>query len=302
MLPTSQIHPLFCKFPSHSEPPEVGYEPDFLGIKKRSEFLAGAAGEAMRVDTVYPPINEEYFEWIDLLESVLAAKEEYTMMELGAGYGRWTVRAACVVRLYRQIPFHLVAVEAEPRHFKWIGQHMRDNGIDPSEHTLLRVAVSDRAGEALFYVGAPSGGDDQAAEWYGQALTQSYEVVHGSAEVNYESYEVLKLASGYEAIKTKSVLLCDILPDTDRIDLIDMDIQREEMNVVASAIDILDRKVARLHIGTHGPAIEAGLRKLLGDHGWECRADYECLKENETRWGPVKFLDGLQSWVNPRFA
>lgn len=302
MQPTPQIHPLFCKFPNHSEPSDAGYQADFLGIRKRSEFLSGPAEEAMRVETVYPPINEEYFEWIDLLESVLAAKEKYTMMELGAGYGRWSVRAAFAVRLYRQIPFHLVAVEAEPRHFNWIGQHMRDNGIDPSEHTLLRVALSDRAGETLFYVGTPAGGDNQAAEWYGQALVQAYEVVHRPGEANYEGYDVVKLASGYEAIQTKCVLLDDIMPDTNRIDLVDMDLQGEELKVIASAIDILDRKVVRLHIGTHGPVIETGLRRLLAGHRWECRADYECLKENETPWGPVRFLDGLQSWVNPRLA
>lgn len=298
-----QHHPVFRSFPTYSGPVEAGYcAHDFLGIKTRAEFLGLPPEPARHVETGYPPLDEEYFEWIDLLESVAAAKGTYTMMELGAGYGRWAVRGAIAIRLYRQIPFRLVVVEAEPRHFKWIERHMSENGIDPREHTLLRAAVGDRAGTKMFYVGQPDGGDDQAAAWYGQALIQSHEIVDKAAGVDYEGYDVLKLKSGYQAIKTECLLLGDIMKDADRIDLIDMDLQGEELKVVASTIDDLDRKALRLHIGTHQPAIEACLRKLLNKHGWECRADYACLEEHETPWGLVKFQDGVQSWINPRLA
>ena len=273
---------------------------DFLGIKTRSEFLGPPVERP--VHELCPPPNEEYFEWINLLESVAAAGDKYTMMELGAGYGRWAVRAARLVRLYRQIPFHLVAVEAEPRHFKWLEQHMRDNEIDPCEQRLLQAAVSDKRGEMLFYIARPEGGDNEAAEWYGQALTKSYEVVGKAGQTSYEGHEVLELKSGWQTIRTECVLLKDIMPDVDRIDFIDMDLQAEELKVVASAIDVLDSKAVRLHIGTHERAIEDGLKELLTAHRWECTMDYKCLETNVTPWGPVNFIDGAQSWVNPRLA
>ena len=55
------------------------------------------AGREVRVPTKgtilpYPDFCEEYFEWIDVLESVLAADQQFVMIELGAGYGRWLVQ------------------------------------------------------------------------------------------------------------------------------------------------------------------------------------------------------------------
>jgi FkbM family methyltransferase len=295
-------HPVFRRFPTYSGPVDAGYVVDFLGIKTRCEFLAATASEAMNVQTGYPPLDNEYFEWIALLESVSTAKDRYTMMELGAGYGRWAVRAARAVMVYRQIPFHLVAVEAEPRHFKWLGHHMRDNEIDPREQRLLKAAVSDKPGEMLFYIARPEGGNNEAAEWYGQALTNSYEVVGKATQSSYEGHDVLELKGGWRTIRTACVLLKDIMPDVGRIDLIDMDLQAEELKVVASAIEVLDCRVVSLLINTHERAIEDGLRKLLTAHRWECKLDYKCLETNATPWGPISFLDGIQSWVNPRLA
>jgi FkbM family methyltransferase len=288
-------HPVFAHFQGHSGVVEPGFRVDLIGAKTRDEFLSGAAAFVMEV--------EDYFEWIDVLESVLAAREKYTIVELGAGYGRWTVRAACAVRRGRpQLPFHLIAVEAEPKHFQWLKQHLLDNEIDPGSHTLLQAAVSDQAGEAMFYVGRPEPRENVAAEWYGQAMTKYYDEVDGGEAADYEGFEVVKLKSGWQAIKTKCLLLTEIISDIQRVDLIHMDVQGEEFKVVRSAIDVLDHNTARLHIGTHEREIEDDLRRLLTAHGWRCEADYKCLDTNETPWGPVAFSDGVQSWVNPRLG
>jgi hypothetical protein len=151
----------------------------------------------------------------------------------------------------------------------------------------------------LFYIGSPSGGEDEPASWYGQAIVQSYESVEESQSNNYEGKDVVSLKSGWRSVKVRSYLLTDILPPTDYIDLIDVDVQGEELKVISAAIDTLDRRVARLHIGTHSHKIEAGLRRLLSQHGWECRTDYACAQTDQTPWGPVEFIDGVQSWVNP---
>ncbi len=91
-----------------------------------------------------PSVDEEYFEWIDLLESVLAAERSYTMIELGAGYGRWVIRAALALKQFNgQLPYRLIAVEAEPTVFQWLRQHFRDNEIDASKHLVIHGAVSE---------------------------------------------------------------------------------------------------------------------------------------------------------------
>ena len=198
----------------------------------------------------------------------------------------------------RGLPFHLVAVEGEPKHYRWLQQHMSDNHIAPDARTLIQGVVSDHRNDVLFYVGMPSGERDDPASWYGQAIIQPHEAVEESPSGHYEGEEVFPLKSGWKSVKARSYLLTDILPETDRIDLIDLDVQGEELKVISAAIETLDRRVARLHIGTHSHEIEAGLRELLSRHGWECKTDYPCAQTNETPWGPVQFVDGVQSWVN----
>lgn len=292
-----RYHPVFALLTPYSGEPAPGFVIDFLGIKTRCEFLGGAVASAMPGAPDEP--NEEYFEWIDLLESIMAAKEQFTMMELGAGYGRWSIRAAAAVRQLRRLPFHLVAVEGEPRHYQWLQQHMVNNHIPPDACTLINGVVSDHRNDVLFYVGSPSGDSNEAASWYGQAIIKGYEAPDKSRSGDYEGQEVVTLKSGWKSIRTRSHLLTDILPDTDRIDLIDLDVQGEELKVIAAAIETLDRRVVRLHIGTHAHDIEVGLRQLLRQHGWTCKADYPCAQTNQTPWGPVQFVDGVQSWVNP---
>jgi FkbM family methyltransferase len=256
----------------------------------------------MAVQTSYPPVDEEYFEWIDLLESVVSARKSYTMIELGAGYGRWAVRAAFAAQRYNQkLPYRLIAVEAEPAHFEWMRLHFSDNRIDPGKHSLIHGAVSDTPGEVSFYVG--SGPDEcRPAAWYGQSLTQDYEVVTQIEEKRYCEFEVQRLASGFASISVPAITLTSILADLRQVDLIDFDLQGHEGSVVRSAIHELNAKVKRLHIGTHSPEIEVGLRELLTCHRWRCLADYPSSSTSQTPWGTVPFQDGVQSWVNPRLA
>lgn len=259
-------HPIFSRFT-----PQVEGQ-DFIGSKIRSEFHGASQCDVRQEGAApLPPFDEEYFEWIDLLESVDQARGSYTFVELGAGYGRWSVRAALAARQRGLAPVHLVAVEAEPTHFEWLKLHFADNGLDPSQHTLIRAAVSDAEGETFFLVGGPS-------EWYGQciALTDT-------------GYTVRKMA------------FWSVLNPLGCVDLIDLDVQGEELKCCSSDIGSMDAKVKRLHIGTHSPEIEEGLRTLLKGHGWKCLADYGVGRANETPYGTIQFQDGVQSWVNPRF-
>ena len=82
--------------------------------------------------------------------------------------------------------------------------------------------------------------------------------------------------------------------------MFDLDIEGQELASLTSVADELDAKVKRLHIGTHGHEIEAGLRQLLSAHGWQCLADYALFSTPETPWGPIYFGNGVQTWVNPK--
>jgi hypothetical protein len=51
-------------------------------------------------------------------------------------------------------------------------------------------------------------------------------------------------------------LLSDILPEAHRIDLIDLDVQGEELKVIVSSIEELDRQVARHRVRGRRPKLD----------------------------------------------
>jgi FkbM family methyltransferase len=262
---------------------------DFLGIRTGVEcFEAPTETPILAADrfetSYYPALDEETFEWIDVIAAVRDARDSFVMVELGAGWGRWLMRSVGVLRrLGKGIPFHLVGVEAEPMHFQWLGKHFRDNGVDPAAHTLINAAVAGADGEVPFATG-------HAREWYGQRMVD--------APIDFASYGF----DAVEVVTTPAISLRTLLRGIERVDLIDMDIQGAEFDVVSAAIDILNAKVRRMHIGTHGTGIENDLRALLANERWGCVNDYPCGAESDTPYGRVEFADGVQTWVNPRLT
>jgi len=305
-------HEVFSRFRQWSGEIPEGYHADFLGTQARHEFTAGLREDVpvpcpprrTIQDYPYPLLDEDYFEWIDLLESVVAAQGSYTMLDLGAGFGKWAVRAAFAARQYNpKLRCRVIAVEAEPTVYGWMREHFRHNGLKPRWHTLLHAAVTGEPGEVEFSIGGPRGGpyDRPPNAWYGQFVTKGNAAFGESrADGKYRGFKVLLHNSGWRSIRIPGVTLGSLLEKLRRVDLIDLDIEGQELASLTSVAAELDAKVKRLHIGTHSTEIEAGLRRLLPAHGWQCLADYPLSSTSETPWGPVAFENGAQTWVNPR--
>jgi len=277
---------------------DEGFRVDFLGVRARAEwFMRRDRPYLRRVEsTSYPEVNEAYLEWVGILSAVRAARDRFTMIELGAGWGRWVVRAAVALRQLRKVPCRLVAVEAEPTHFQWLCQHFRDNGLDPTEHVLLEAAVGPQDGHVYFATGKPDG-------WYGQHI-----VAKPGYRGNPPRDGLLRRLwhslggrnnSGVVSRRVKCVSLASILAPLDCVDLIDADIQGSEADVFEAAADKLKGKVRRVHIGTHSREVEERLRRLFTGLGWQCTFDFPCHSDTPTPWGVVHFDDGVQSWGNP---
>ncbi len=209
------------------------------------------------------------------------------MIELGAGYGRWLVNAGIALRKTSGLPFRLIGVEAEPTHFQWMQEHFRDNEIEESCYELIQAAIDAEDGRVRFLTGNPNW-------WYGQSIWPP------ETKTLIPSRLKLVLAMIRKRVKNvTAVSLNSILRPLDKVDLIDIDVQGTEFRVLASAVDQLNEKVCRVHIGTHGPEIEAELRALFQQVRWECKSDYPSGSKKDTLWGTIKFEDGVQSWVNP---
>lgn len=305
MSSPGQHHELLMKVAPWSGYVSKGIEVDFLGVKTRSSYstrIMPVQSDGQSTSSL-PPFDEEYLEWVDLFESIASAKACFTMIELGAGYGRWLVRAAFAVRWFGNIPCKLVGVEAEPTHFEWMKQHFSDNGIGLEDHKLVRAAVSRKDGGTWFIVGA-------AGEWYGQRsvlLEDFWQFAKQRLRKSPKKREgerrntQTKEPPMYHLQRVKAVSLRSLLRPLKQVDLIDLDVQGAELEVLTAASPDLEEKVKRVHIGTHNHEVESGLRSLFGGLGWRCRFDFPLQSTCETSWGAIRFDDGVQSWINPRF-
>ena len=268
---------------------------DALGGVTRRRFR-----KTIRLEKFAPSLGDEFFDWLGLFESVLEARGPYVMVELGAGYGRWTAFAAQLCRALGRPLGCLVACEAEPMHHRWLLQHLGDNGVDPSAHRMIRAAVSDRRGRAPFYVGA-------AAEWYGQSLTSRAARASGVAGW----LRRLGRAPGVmeEVAMVETVTLADILAgDLPTVDFMHVDIQGVEFDVFRPAMELMSSKVRRVHVAIHSATTEAAAGRdldvlvagLFEEQGW---TNLQRARPGETRdlhERAVMFNDGVQVWRNPR--
>jgi FkbM family methyltransferase len=274
----------------------AGFFADYLGSFTRAEVWAfpkdARAGldhgrvDSDRFETVSSPLGGDgLLDLLVLLESVVEARGEFTMMDLGAGWGRWLVAAACAARQCENLRVHLIGVEAEPTHYQWMVRHFRDNQIDPAEHDLLEVAVSSTTGEAWFYVGKPD-------RWYGQSIIQDDTLTPdpGSVEIAYNNER---------ARRVKTMELDALTAKYRRIDYLQMDVQGVELDVLSRHPGILAEKVKRINIGTHTHAIEQGLRELFSGLGWRCQYDFPMYGHVKVADRPLRLVDGLQVWLNP---
>jgi hypothetical protein len=306
-----------------------GFEIDYSGARRRLAFNVSGPQTPGILSLSGLPLDKETFEWLDIIESIEAARSanrgQYVFAEFGAGYGRWGVRAHLMAQR-AHLSAKLILVEAEPTHLEWLPIHLSDNGIPAEQATIHKVALAPRIGESLFYVEMPLGcSGNSPAEWYGQSLIKDYEkpmredqsrtgffgrfLARGRAFFgvsqpppqagSFPQSSVL-LQSGWRAVKVPTIRLRDCIPSNCIIDLADFDIQGSELDVIKESIDVCDASIRMLHIGTHGDEIERELRQLLIAHDWLSVRDYQLASVNETQFGAVHFVDGVQTWINPR--
>jgi len=238
-----------------------------------------AGPSAPYVSLSAPPVDDEIFEWIDLLEAVEGAAGRFVMVELGAGYGRWLVNGAIAAR-QRGLDSFLVGVEAEPTHFRWMRDHFTANGLNPDAHRLVRAAVASTDGKALFEVG-------RARDCYGQQLSKP------------PRRRLEWILQGGRMRRVTTISLPTLLRELAVVDLVDLDIEGAEADVLTSARDDLRHRVKRVHVGTHSPDQEARLRELFTELGWRPVWDFAGEGVRSTPFGDIEFQNGVQGWVNP---
>lgn len=281
-------HPIFEEFQVRTAPRAEGLSGDFLGCTFRPEWWIGYAATPEDVPNP-PPLTEEYFEWADLLDAVSEAHDTFTMIEVGAGFGRWGIRGG-LAALQKGLAPNLAFIEAEPQHASWLRDALDLNGLTGQ---VIEAAISSSKEPVPFAV---RGGEYDAQNWYGQAA------VNDPGSVTQETYFGRPIVRGhyYDQILAPAITLEEAAGDLGLIDFLDSDSQGAEGDMVTSSIGFLSERVRRVHIGTHSTDVEAICRDTFKSAGWRPVWDFSLQGERETPYGPTWFSDGVQSWINPR--
>ena len=148
MVTDIQFHPMLFSDP--------GFDADAVGDGYEETAIPRLADAKTAADA------EAWFEAVDWVTSAREARGRYVMITLGANYGAQAVGAYRALQTINPMPYKLVAVEPVPANVDWIKQHMSNNGIDPDQHLILPLAVSDSIEPLLFPVGGAGVGANNA--------------------------------------------------------------------------------------------------------------------------------------------
>lgn len=308
--------------PWRGQVPE-GFLVDFLGTLTDAEFRRDFGIVPERVggsaqETTLPSLPRDGEGWFEASNWVAAAKEargEFRMVTLGACYGAQAVGAYRALMQLNPMPCKLVAVEPDPGNVAWIRRHFRDNGLDPDEHWIVQAAVSDRRDPVLFPIGAVGLGqadctwtnDPNERKYWAQMVIRnqlSDDVVDKLLVDNRTGIKVPLVPGGpplTELQYVSAVTLDDVLAPFDYIDYVESDLQHSEVIVFPPAMRQLDRKVRRVHIGTHSANGHRQLRDMFERMGWQILFSFEPLQTHETSLGAFTANDGVLTVLNPRW-
>ena len=300
--------------------PPAGFTVDFVGtlidIKFRTIYqvhpdLIGGKFVQTRAPTITD--GEGWFEAVNWVEAARAARGRFVMITLGACYGGQAVGCYRALQLLNPMPSKFVAVEGDPENVEWMKQHMRDNGMDPDEHWLVRAAISDTNSPVLFPVGWPGLGVQNCFSTNEEAARSAYAdeiIAKGQAEqaiasilLNNNTGLTKNLVPGQnrpgEIKIVSAITLNDILGPFDVVDYLEADIQQSEIVALPPFMDLLKRKVRRIHIGTHGAEVHRALFQLFEHEGWETVFNYAPNRSHETSLGSFSTNDGVLTLRNP---
>lgn len=299
-------HPIFSRFPVAQNTESEDFFQDMTGANYRRYFVDAPVPDPLPDGTdpiCLPAFDEEYFEWIDCIEAVEQSGDTFTVIELGAGYGRWAIRCVAAARRLGKTNCRAIAVEAEPIHYRWLEQAFADNDMTGEDFILHEAAINGSGEPAHFYIQPPEDQEQLSADkWYGQAMAgKSHDEVASEVPGDYEGKKIFTAPNGWKTIEVPALTLNQILAGETVVDIIDMDVQGAEAGVIAASIDAVNEKVKRLHIGTHSSKIDAELIQTLSEAGWKNTRTYLCGQMQETPYGEISFQDGVQTWINPKF-
>jgi hypothetical protein len=299
-----------------------GYLVDFSGALTDAEFrtMFGVVPHTVGGGVVHTrlPVIEDGEGWFEAANWVMAAREaksRFVMITLGACYGAQAVGSYRILQQINPMPCKLVAVEPVPENYEWVARHFRDNGIDPAAHWLVPHALGGDITPVLFPIGAPGTGAQNAVATNNKAAREYYVdlftkaggqparvalrnlLLHNTTGLSHDLVDGRDFKTEIKLVS--AITLSELLNPFDRVDFLESDIQQSEIEVFPPFIDLLGKKVRRVHLGTHGKDVHWSLHDLFAEKGWEIVFSFEPNARHETALGNFETNDGVLTVVNP---
>lgn len=285
---------LFEKYASPDARPTQGFYTDFAGVKTRLSFFGIQSHPSeLQVGKIPFPDDALHAETIEYLAAIVAleqAKDSFTVVELGAGYGPWLVWGAKAAQRKGIKRVTLLAVEADLQRHQLFHTNLADNGLPQpaSTHSDVHVrcihgAISDVPGKVSF-------GSQSLLDWGAAPITDGGTEDYRGITVKAEEIDAFSIEA--------------VIADLPEVDFMHMDIQGFELRSIRSSLDALQRKVRVLLVATHSRALEGGIIDLLHDNGWKLLYEKPCkfTPGSDTELTALTYLDGTQVWLNTRFG
>ena len=297
-----------------------GFNIDFLGTLTDANFrvmfgVDPSSSGGHHVETRLPVIEdgEGWFEAVNWVEAARAARGRFVMATLGACYGAQAVGSYRALQHLNPMPYKLVAVEPEPGNYDWTRKHMKDNGVDPDDQWIVKAAISNKNDPVLFPIGSPGTGAQNCVSTNEPAARKIYaeQIINAGAANDTLRNLMLTNSTGItknlvpghdfpaEIKMVSAVTLKDVLSPFDVVDYVESDIQQSEIIVFPPYMQLLKRKVRRVHIGTHGRDVHNSLLQLFEADKWEIIFNYEPNAKYDCALGSFEVNDGVLTVRNP---
>ena len=332
-------HPIFSKYRPWRGKVRDAYLVDFLGVSMphrlycNRAYLTQPVAHAIRamqcklhdrlvgtkpcsttgaciMQTSWPVVSEEYFEYIDVLRAVEeyarateandTPQRPFTFVELGAGYGHWSLTA-----------------------------HRALQQLAPSaKHRYLLVDIVDSLRPAVLEAAKENGVESNSLHWHTGFISwysgnaTAVQKSDGMSMINTYS-RVWGVGRGSRTAARRSDSLARLLALYNMpqcLDMVDIDVQGSEYDLGDGRqgifhgdelIELLTRRARRVHIGMHKNHLVRGKRQFsyfpntaarqllrrFVHKGW-VREWFFATGKQSTDWGTVHFGDGVLSVRN----
>ncbi|QLP96411.1 MAG: class I SAM-dependent methyltransferase [Rhodoblastus sp.] len=265
--------------------PTPGFRTNYLGVKVDVDRFFPNLKIGKGVESAPIPANwhTDLAEFSAALRAVENAGRDFTMIELGCGWGCWmNITGAAARRAGKRA--RLISVEGDEGHVGFARDSLTENGFAEDQFIVHHGIVGPREGVAFFPRQSHAG-----VKW-------GLEPVIGPSP---EDARRLRASGAFSELPMLS--LRDVAEGRARIDLLHIDIQGGEVDFVRSCMEELNRVVAYVLVGTHSRAIDGELARAFTESGrWTLEIERPTFYSNVD--GVLTTLvDGVQGWRNRSF-